>query len=311
VVLVGRLGVILAGVVMLAGCQRSTLGGGGAGGSSDSGDGESSTGSPGGSSSSSSSGSGSSSGATSSSSSSSSGSDSSTGDDGGAFIEEPDSSPNGHCEPTLQDCPNPDEKCTSYVTETGYCCVDANKCVPIIGDVGFGEPCTRGPDNDDCQKGLFCMTETSGSTGPGTCLAYCRYEGGDFTCEYGGECWVTGEGTFTICSQQCDPLAQDCNPGDGCYFVPVWEIPICARTDHPPGEGTDGDPCAAIQACEPGLLCLDGSLQSWCAADRCCTPACEVGNDATCTDPMESCVRVYPEGGEPPWVENLGYCGVG
>ena len=43
----------------------------------------------------------------------------------------------GGCNPGLQDCPE-GEKCTAYVTTPGYCCVDANKCVPIIGDGQLG-----------------------------------------------------------------------------------------------------------------------------------------------------------------------------
>jgi hypothetical protein len=209
----------------------------------------------------------------------------------------------------LQDCPE-GEKCTAYVTEEGYCCVDANRCAPIIGDLGFGEFCTRGKMNDDCDKGLFCMTETSGSTGDGVCLAFCT--GGYGPCDVGGECRPQADGVLPLCEDECDPLAPDCSPGEACYsFVALQFFFHCARTDHLPGEGGDGDPCAAIQACEAGFVCVDGTQQSGCTADHCCTPVCEVGNDGPCIDPDESCVPVYEPGYAPPGLEDVGYCGLG
>ena len=75
----------------------------------------------------------------------------------------PDGGATNTCDPAQQDCPD-GEKCTGYVVEAGACCVDANKCVPVIGENQLGDPCERGADNDDCAVGLFCMTKTSGDT---------------------------------------------------------------------------------------------------------------------------------------------------
>jgi hypothetical protein len=180
--------------------------------------------------------------------------------------------------------------------------------VPIIGDLGFGEPCTRDYENDDCQKGLFCFRVPTGSAGPGTCLEFCDHDSG---CNHGGECAFWEAGLLKLCMQDCDPLAQDCDPGEGCYLLPEYDAFTCARTDHPPGAGTDGDACAAIQACEPGLICFDGDVQNGCTADRCCTPVCQVGNDGLCIDLQESCIPMYDEGYAPPGLEDVGYCGVG
>jgi len=210
-----------------------------------------------------------------------------------------------------QNCPD-GEKCTAYAREPELGYADAYKCVPIIGDIGFGKPCSRSAENDDCRKWLFCMAENSGGTGPGTCLEFCRDAGGYGVCEYGGQCFAMGESVIPLCWVECDPLAPDCIPDDeACYFVPHWGRFICVRTDHPPGEGADGDACPTIHACEPGLICFDGSLQNGCTAERCCTPVCEVGNDAVCTDPAESCVPWYVPGAAPPGLEDVGYCGVG
>jgi hypothetical protein len=227
--------------------------------------------------------------------------------DGGAFIYgEPDGGVVGQCDPGLQDCPNPDEKCTAYVTEPGYCCVDANKCVPIIGDKTFGELCDRTEENDDCDKGLFCMAKSSGSTGQGVCLEFC-VPNDPGSCESGGECRPLNDGVLPLCETRCDPLQQDCPPQTGCYAG--FDILVCAVPAHEDGKGNDGDECYAVQDCVPGLICVNAESTAGCAADACCTPFCDLtGPDTQCTDPAEECVSWFEEGEAPPGFDHVGAC---
>jgi hypothetical protein len=134
------------------------------------------------------------------------------------------------CDVTEQDCPD-GEKSTGYPWMPGGCCIDATKCVPVVGDKELGEFCTRADDNDDCARGLFCLPwdGQSGSDGPGVCIAFC---GVDLSCAGLGiedpECFIPGEGQLVVCRGECDPLAALYSPGFGCY-EPWWGQFMCMR----------------------------------------------------------------------------------
>jgi hypothetical protein len=230
--------------------------------------------------------------------------------DGGVFIGAPDEGAVGDCDPGLQDCPDPNEKCTAYVTEPGYCCVDANKCVPIIGNKTFGDICERTADNDDCDKGFFCMTSTSGSTGQGFCLEFC-VPGDDTTCEHGGTCQSFNDGVLPICEEECDPVLQNC-PND---MVCVWafDIFICAYSGEP-GTGDYGDDCYTVQSCLPGLVCVsaDAYGPDCTGGDACCTAFCDINDGGAgnprCINPAHECVPWFEAGQAPQGYEHVGAC---
>lgn len=227
----------------------------------------------------------------------------STSSSGGGFIDPPDGGVEGQCDPGLQDCPNPDEKCTGYVTMPGDCCVDANHCVPMMGMKQFGEPCTRIDGNDDCDKGLFCMTKTSGSTGEGICLEYCVVDDPS-SCENGGSCLAFNDGALPLCEEECDPLLQDCQGSQGCY--PAFDRFVCAVPNLDQGGG-DGDPCYTIQSCQPGLGCVSADSLSDCQDTACCTPFCDLNEPDPCTSP-EQCTAWFEMGMAPPGLEDVGAC---
>jgi hypothetical protein len=220
----------------------------------------------------------------------------------GGFIDQPDGGVVGQCDPYEQDCPK-GEKCTSYVATPGGETVDATKCVPIIGDDLWGEPCERMAENDTCAAGFFCMTDVSGHTGTGTCLEYCQV---GQPCVYGGECFAFNDGVLPVCEVLCDPLLQDCPEGQGCYAA--FDNFVCAMPGAAAGEGNDGDPCYTIQSCNPGLICRGGT--AGCPMDgACCTPICDMmGPPEQCIDPSEDCVQALDN--PPPGLESVGYCGV-
>ena len=228
---------------------------------------------------------------------------STTGNGSAGFIDPPDGGVVGQCDPGLQDCPNEDEKCTGYVTMPGDCCVDANHCVPMMGMKQFGEPCTRVDGNDDCDKGLFCMTKTSGSTGEGICLEYCVVDDPN-SCVNGGTCLAFNDGALPLCQQECDPLLQDCQGGQGCY--PAFDSFVCAVPNLDQG-GADGDPCYTIQSCQKGLACVSADVLSDCQDTACCTPFCDLNAPDPCTMP-EQCVAWFDMGMAPPGLEDVGAC---
>ena len=242
---------------------------------------------------------------------SSSSGDSDDGDDDGCsficldFESKPES-----CDPGVQDCPE-GEKCTAYVMTPGYCCVDANKCVPVIGDKQLGEVCERGVDNDDCAKGLFCMAKTSGDTGEGVCIAFCDINNPSSCAEAGlpnAKCIVYSDAVLPHCQDDCDPLAQDCTPPMGCYAVGNQGF-VCTLPGHDEDKGNDNDQCYTIQSCKPGLICANGDGQQSCNSDACCTPYCDASGDGSeCIEELEECVPYYEEGMAPPGFENVGLC---
>lgn len=224
------------------------------------------------------------------------------GDDTGqTFLLPPDGGVVGQCDPYEQDCPK-GEKCTSYVATPGQNTVDATKCVPIIGDDLWGEPCERMEENDTCAAGFFCMTDVSGNTGMGSCLEYCDV---NQPCEFGGECFAFNDGALPVCEITCDPLLQDCPMGQGCYAA--FDNFVCALPGAPDGLGNDGDPCNTIQSCNPGLICRGGT--AGCAEGACCTAVCDLNGAADqCSDPAEDCIQALDD--PPPDLQDVGFCGV-
>ena len=223
-------------------------------------------------------------------------------DTGNGFITPPDGGIAGECDPAAQDCPR-GQKCSSYVSTPGGQTVDATHCVDVMGDDQWGEPCERFEGNDTCAPGFFCMTDVSGNTGAGICLEYCEI---DQPCEYGGECFAFNDGALPLCEVECHPLYPDCPPEQGCYAA--FDSFVCATPGVSDGGGADGDSCATIQACQPGLLCKTGT--AGCIGETgCCTPVCDLTDgDAGCTEAEESCLPALDD--PPPGLEDAGYCGI-
>lgn len=229
--------------------------------------------------------------------------------DDGTFVSLPDGGAVNTCDPAEQDCPD-GEKCTGYVVEQGACCVDANKCVPVIGNQQLNDPCERSEDNDDCDVGLFCMTKTSGSTGAGVCRAFCHV--GDQDCAEDGlpdaTCFSFNDGTLPLCQEACDPILQDCADNLGCYGVGTQGF-VCSVPGFDDGLGADGDMCYTIQSCQPGLGCTAGEALSDCNASRCCSPYCDLDAPDPCAAP-EVCTPYYEEGAAPPNYAHVGVCAI-
>jgi len=225
------------------------------------------------------------------------------------FVCPPDMPISNQCDPGSQDCPD-GEKCTPYVMTPGACCVDAVHCVQVTGEKLYGEPCTRESTTDDCAKGFFCMTETSGSTGEGVCEPLC-VAGDDSSCEEFGNsafCISFNDGFLPLCEIKCDPLLQDCSgDGFGCYAVLSDDKFICAQSGFADNFGNDGDECYTIQSCKPGLVCIASGSLDGCGAERCCSPVCDLTEMDPC-EGMEQCLPPWAENEAPPQYANVGIC---
>ncbi len=197
----------------------------------------------------------------------------------------PDQSPNAECDPILQDCPV-GEKCVAYAS--GGAGWNNDKCVPVTGNQAVGEPCIL--DNiissmDNCDEHGQCFNLDNDNNG--TCLAFCGCTYEEPACAAGTNCLIGNDASIALCVERCDPLAQDCPPGEACY--PSGETLLCSAvaTNLPPGQ-----PCGYINDCAAGTACYQGIAG---CAGACCTPFCDIdGDDSECVVlPGTVCEAVY------------------
>jgi hypothetical protein len=88
-------------------------------------------------------------------------------------------------------------------------------------------------------------------TNQGTCAGFCVGNENDPHCDHpGDECSISGSG-FAICLPTCDPLAQDCPEGEGCWGAGPF---FCAG-DASGDMGAYGDPCEFVNVCDPVGVC--------------------------------------------------------
>lgn len=205
------------------------------------------------------------------------------------------------CSTIEQDCPR-GYKCMPYANDGGSSWNDT-RCVPIDPDPAApGEPCTADDDGlsgiDDCDGTSMCWNVDT-KTGMGECFAFCQGSLSRPVCDSPCDsCTISGEGVLNICLPGCDPVAQDCDEGQGCY--PVNTQFSCAP-EASMGAGEVGDPCEFINACAPGNACLNSTAIPDCdGAIGCCAPFCIVGAPDTCDAQLTgtTCQAWYAE--EPP-----------
>jgi len=230
------------------------------------------------------------------------------------FLLEPDGlGPVFECDLFEQDCAR-GEKCTA----TGN---DSVKCVPVVDDpVGPGEPChvedrwTSGLD--DCELGALCLY-VDHETLEGTCTPFCTGDPVDPYCEDPSRfCAISDSAPWIVCLLRCDPIEQDCSEDQACYPIQdEWACGFDASGEY----GEYGDACFYINACHPGLVCLDESTvppgQACEGAGGCCTELCDLSepaDDLQCAGAAggQVCQPWYAAGAAPAGYENVGGCAV-
>lgn len=233
------------------------------------------------------------------------------------FIVDPDLGGAFECDPWTQNCPE-GQKCMPWANDGGNSW-NATICSPLDPNPnGVGEVCNVEGSGvsgiDDCELGAVCWGVDT-ETNTGTCVAQCTGSVADPSCPAPTDtCVVANEGALNLCLPGCDPLAQTCPMGEECIFVSDG---FTCAPDASGGAGFQGDDCAYVNACAPGLACVSPDLVPGCVAFLgCCTTFCDVadlGASADCA--MEAgdgaeCLPWYAEGTAPAGLENIGFCGL-
>jgi hypothetical protein len=210
------------------------------------------------------------------------------------------------CDPRREgDCPS-GQKC-SYVVDEAH--GPTNRCVDLLGDKLEGESCQRIGDSDDCAGRRICWA-TAADGSAGICVGFCDLS---LSCKLSvGVCSVSSGGLLPLCLPPCNPLAQDCYDGWGCYPDPNQRW-VC-DVDRSGELGVHGDPCSCINCCDPGLACLAGATvdAEGCGGDDgsagCCGLICAVDQDSTCPTEVERCRPFYAPNQLMMGYENVGTC---
>jgi hypothetical protein len=185
------------------------------------------------------------------------------------------------------------------------------RCVPVDPQPdSVGEPCTveGGPTTglDSCDIGLLCW-DVDQDTSTGECVPLCVTDENSPVCEYADHtCSISGSG-FAICLPSCDPLAQDCDPNQGCW--PLGDEGFVCTVDASGDMGALGDGCEFINNCDPGLYCAWNEAVPGCAGTGCCTEYCDL-DAPSCAYAEQECIPFFVPA-EAPWgLDDVGVCAV-
>lgn len=222
--------------------------------------------------------------------------DSSSSDDGLSFLlptDLPTSCQLLECDVWSQDCPR-GEKCAPWSACQPDGTWNATRCYPIDeAPAAPGEPCQIYEGGiysgaDDCEQAAVCWN-VDPDTLTGTCVAMCEGDPSDPTCAGANACVIANDGAITLCLPECDPIAQDCDAGQGCYPVEQGTTPFACLPEGLQVETGQQVP----PSCAAGSTDVDGTLLASCDDDAevCCAtfcnpaaPACE--GELVCT-PLE------------------------
>ncbi len=197
----------------------------------------------------------------------------------------PDGDAGAFCDPVIQSCPKPADKCTFVKIGADFvaACVSPG---PYLSIRMEGDSCDRmRPGTDDCTKGLVCSP--AGTPGQFACRTPCSW---DSDCKPGQQCAaVTTLGEpYGICLPVCTPFSMDC--GDGTCengFIDndgVTTFDACRSI----GRGASGSPCSAGSDCAANMNCRG-------TAGFTCTPQCDAAHACT----LGTCMTLQgvPNGG--------------
>jgi hypothetical protein len=236
-----------------------------------------------------------------------------SGADGCAFACPDPSAPPGSgddsCDTWSQDCAS-GLKCMPWANDGGGSW-NATRCSPLDPlPALIGAPCTVEGSGvsgiDDCELGAMCW-DVDPETNTGTCVGMCLgSESSPLCTDPTLTCVISNEGVLALCLPACDPLAQDCSRGKGCYSF--GDNVACAPDESGDG-GALGEPCVYVNACDPGLVCTSTTAAE-CPSGACCASWCDVGEP----EPTESCevgqvcAAVNRNGQGPPELQHVGIC---
>ncbi len=222
------------------------------------------------------------------------------------------------CTLELQDCME-GLKCMPYNNKGGSWW-NAVACFPVDPDpVGVGEPCSYYEHTlsgyDNCGHGEFCWP--TNEDGTGVCKDLCDAADPDdiwdsLYCENPGATPYIGcQDCFCVCEVACDPLAQDCGEGQGCYLT-GYNFFLCGP-DASEGMGQHGESCEYVNHCAPGTACISAEAIPGCEGFGCCSDFCDIDAPNTCpgADLGETCVALFEDPADAPvGLDHIGLCAV-
>ena len=218
------------------------------------------------------------------------------------------------CSTWEPDCPE-GSKCSIRACDVGSGAWDAYVCVPVLGDDQVGESCRMLDDEgsevsglDSCAAGAACFF-VDPETGEGICTAHCTGSPEAPLCPEDSTCAIASEGVPSLCLPWCDPILQDCNPDAVCNYDPGLERLSCSFGTSD-GMKPYGSPCAYINACNPGLACIDAAYvpEPECVgAEGCCSPYCDVNAPTPCPGEGQVCESVWFD---PPAISGFDHVGI-
>lgn len=214
------------------------------------------------------------------------------------------------CDLWAQDCPA-GSKCAPY-DKNGDGIHDTPRCVPVQGMPGqAGDDCmvegSIASGLDSCGLGLLCWNVDAESQG--RCVQMCGGTPGDPQCPDDLLCDVSNGGALPLCVATCDPLTPSCPVGQICLpGGPSQDYFIC-DVDASGEMGGYGDPCAYVNVCDAGLLCLGSASVPGCKTEGCCSEYCDLSQqEVTCSGEGQVCLPYYGGDEPPPGYENVGLC---
>lgn len=202
---------------------------------------------------------------------------------------------------------------------------DANGCFPVAAEVGQpGDDCTvydSAVDGmDDCSAGAMCMpADFEDLSQGGTCVAFCTGSSDAPGCEDPSQtCIIANDGVLNLCLSMCDPVMQDCAPGEGCYLNPTDNKFFCFPQDEAAAEvpSNFADACGTLNFCDPGLQCDEARKVPGCETEEyCCTEFCdltEANADEQCSgyEGGQRCLPHFGDGQAPSGFDHIGWCAI-
>lgn len=214
------------------------------------------------------------------------------------------------CDIWGQDCPR-GEKCMPWASD-GDNAWDAVKCTLLDPDpVPVGGVCTAPQGGsagvDDCEAGAMCWG-VDPDTQEGICVDFCEGSPEEPACsDPETQCSISNNGALILCLPGCDPLAPVCASDEVCVYSDGGFICVI---DASGSDGQAGDPCAYVNACDPGHACVVADYFDACMAEACCASFCDLEGGDACPVMGQECIPWFKQGTAPPGHEDVGFCGV-
>lgn len=171
-------------------------------------------------------------------------------------------------------------------------------CLPLEGEPGTqGESCESaacrdGPNGsafDTCAAGLGCVN--------GICKPLCQQT---LDCPSNVACLPNPISVVNLCDVPCNPFAQDCSDGYGCFPTGDGGT-LCMPAAGNVGAGEE---CGFLNECQLGLVCAPEGFVLGCDDMMCCARYCSL-SASDCPDPT-ICSPLFMS--PAPGYEDVGIC---